>query len=72
VSDKPITAEDLGVALTGVAVALMGALKPKLPNRVLEELANELRDLAERAPGTPASDALAAAAKYLMASEPND
>jgi hypothetical protein len=36
---------------------------------MLDQLANEVRDLAERAPGTPAAEALDLTAQMLVASE---
>ncbi|PVE25403.1 hypothetical protein DC522_05760 [Microvirga sp. KLBC 81] len=69
-SDTHLTADDLAATLTAFAISLVAALKPKKPNEVLENLANELDDFANKAPDTPAADALAMTARMLMASEP--
>lgn len=68
----PIDSDDLAAVLSGFAIGLVSALKPKLPNNVLSELANELGDMAEKAPGTPAADALQMTARMLIASEPDE
>lgn len=72
-SDSPITATDLAATLTAYSIGLVAALNTpgsKKPNEILENLANELDDFAHKAPGTPASEALALCARMLMASEP--
>lgn len=68
----PLTPEDLATALTGFAIGLAAALMSganQTAEEVLEALANELHELAHRAPGTPAAEALDRTAAMLMASE---
>lgn len=71
-SDTPMNADDVAATLTAFAISLIAALKPKSSNEVLKALANELGDFAERAPGTPAADALSMTARMLVASEPDE
>ncbi|HZH50290.1 MAG TPA: hypothetical protein VEZ16_00260 [Microvirga sp.] len=72
-SDTHITADDLAATLTAFAIGFVAALNTpgsKKPNEILETLANELDDFANKAPGTPAAEALQMSARMLMASEP--
>ncbi len=74
---QPITAEDLGAALSAFALSFTAVImspRHETPNEVLEALANELHDMAasmttpEGEP-TPAREAVTLAAQLLMASE---
>lgn len=69
----PITAEDLAATLTAFAIGLTAAImspRHQTENEVLEALANEIDDLATKAPGTPAAQALKLCSLMLLASEP--
>jgi hypothetical protein len=67
-----INSEDLAATLTGFAISLVAATRDQSlsANETLELLANELQDLADRAPNTPAAEALELTARMLVASEP--
>lgn len=75
---QPITAEDLGAALSAFALSFAAVImspRHETTGEVLEALANELHELAERmnAPDgtpTPAREAVSLTAQMLFASEP--
>jgi hypothetical protein len=70
---QPINTQDLAAAMTALALGFTAAImspRHQTENEVLEALANELDDIATRAPNTAAAEALKLCVAMLLASEP--
>jgi len=65
-----ITAEVFSKTIAAFSICLVASLPRSGGNETLERLANELDDMASKAPDTPMAEILSATARNLIASEP--